>query len=96
MELRYLKTNHLRRMRRIRNSIFKGRLSSLSSFIFRRESQESSIEQDRRLRQEAEQRLNKKFGGEVVFEVRFRLSCVIHIILVLYILPVLILHSLTV
>ncbi|KAK8799163.1 hypothetical protein JH06_3736 [Blastocystis sp. subtype 4] len=35
----------------------------------KRESQESSIEQDRRLREEAEKRLNEKFGKEVVFEV---------------------------
>ena len=38
------------------------------SFTCRRESKESSIEQDRRLRQEAEARLASKFGGEVVFE----------------------------
>ena len=38
------------------------------SFTRRRESKESSIEQDRRLRQEAEARLASKFGGEVVFE----------------------------
>lgn len=34
----------------------------------RRESMESSIDQDKRLRQEAEERLASKFGSEVVFE----------------------------